>query len=165
MGSGDYIGLFSLYSLKKFRYREINSRRILMYILPVRFRALLFLWMSSYTWAGVILHLIYGCWICLSAGLLLALAVLRQGNSGIVMFGGCLLPQWLFYAEMWKTELHELQRLMFRGKILTETEGGRERWKIPAFNLAKMIILCVCGCVTEAYAGMWSIKFFLKLFS
>ena len=148
MGTGTYAGFFSMYSLQKYRQTEMSPWRLFVYVLAVRIRPLLFLWMSAYTAAGLLFHALYFAWISMAAGMLLALFVLKEGYEGMLLFCCCLLPQWIMYVTMWKMEL----------KMLLERKNGKD-----LSRLGKRCGLCAVGAAVEAFTGTWIIKIFLQI--
>lgn len=162
MGTGSYAGFVSLYSFSRFQEISPDPQRLFLYLVPVRIKALLFLWMSGYTAAGVLFHLCYLFWLTCSAGMLLSLFILRDGYEGILLFLCCLFPQWLLYGSVWKREL---------GIFLRRMEGNRYRERgallsVPGRELQElggMAGLCILGCGVEAWLGLWTLKIFLKI--
>ncbi len=164
MGDGSYAGFTSLYSLQKYENAVIQFSNIFPYILSLRLRTLLFLWMSCFTVAGLLFHLAYFWWLAASAGMLISLFSLRSGWNGVILFACSLLPQWILYAAMWRRELSVLfwqsgmhyytpegkPALLMKGKQLNE--------------LAQMTGLCVLGCACEALLGTQLLKFFFEIF-
>lgn len=162
MGTGSYAGFVSLYSFNKFQETSPDTRRLFFYLVPVRIKALLFLWMSAYTAAGVLFHCFYLFWLACSAGMLLSLFILRDGYEGILLFLCCLFPQWLLYGSVWKRELGIFFRRL-------EGRGYREGGTVSAVSgrdlreLGEMGALCVFGCGVEAWLGLWTLKIFLRM--
>lgn len=164
MGTGDYAGLASRYGFQKYQGSMVLAEKLLPYIVSLRLRTLLFLWMSSFTAAGIFFHLAYAWWLAASAGLLVSLFVLRDGYDGFILFVCCLMPQWILYAAMWKQEGAFLLRCMKRkrGGEMGNTAALQRR---ELLELGKMMGLCVLGCAVEAFLGRWTLKIFLKIFS
>lgn len=165
MGSGTYAGFLSLYSFQKYEQSAISAADILPYITAGRLKTLLFLWMSGYTAAGLLFHLVYAWWLVASAGMLLALFLLRDGYEGILLFLCCLFPQWLLYGAMWQREVQFLVRRWRRsvaGPTGLESRAGEYRRDLA--DLAGMVGLCLLGCGAEAFLGTWTLKIFLKFF-
>ena len=164
MGSGSYAGLLSRYSLGRYEASAVRSAAVLPYLVSVRLRALLFLWMSCYTPAGLLFHLLYAWWLACSGGLLLSLFMLREGYGGLLLFFCCILPQWLVYASMWKRELRFLARR--RGAAANAQDGAQMYgFRQELAELGRLTALCVAGSCAEAFCGLWSLKIFLQLFS
>lgn len=181
MGTGSYAGFLSLYGLQKYGTGAVSAARLLPYIASGRMRTLLFLWMSSYTAAGFLFHLLYVGWLAVSAGMLASLFALRGGYQGILLLFCCLFPQWLLYGTMWYREaefLFRKQRIAgylspnsaenpvrarFRG--IGRKAGRRAYRPVYAGDLAAlggMIGLCLLGCCAEAFLGMWTLRIFLQ---
>lgn len=166
MGSGTYAGFLSIYGFQKYEARALSAVNLLPYIASVRLRTLLFLWMSSYTAAGLLFHLAYAWWLAASAGMLLALFMLRDGYEGILLFFCCLFPQWLLYGAMWQKEAGFLLRQWRRsGSGLTDGGGRMSMYRKDLADLSGMAGLCLLGCGAEAFLGTWTLKIFLKFFS
>lgn len=164
MGTGTYAGLLSLYSLGKYESITVSPEKVLPYIISVRMKTLLFLWMSCYTSAGMLFHLGYAWWLAASAGLLLSLFMLRDGYGGLLLFFCCVFPQWIVYASVWKQELLFLFRQGSRSSQLQMGSMVSSRRNEIA-GLAKMAALCLAGCAVEAFLGTWTLKIFLQIFT
>lgn len=179
MGTGSYAGFSSLYSFQKYGTAAVVAGDILPYIMAVRLKTLLFLWMSSYTMLGIALHFAYAWWLAASAGMLLSLFVLRDGYEGILLFLCCLFPQWILYAAVWKQELEFLfgkrrrripeEALDMAGASMDLNAAARgyyrRSYKWELANLGKMVGFCILGCLSEAFLGTWTIKIFLQFFT
>ena len=166
MGTGTYAGFLSLYGLQKYKERAVSAVNVLPYIAAGRLRTLLFLWMSSYTAAGLLFHLAYAWWLAASAGMLLALFMLRDGYEGILLFFCCLFPQWLLYGAMWQKEAGFLLRQRRRsGSGLTDGGGRMRMYRKDLADLSGMAGLCLLGCGAEAFLGTWTLKIFLQYFT
>lgn len=163
MGTGDYAGLLSLYSLGKYESIHVSPKQVLPYIVSVRMKTMIFLWMSCYTPAGMLFHLGYACWLASSAGLLLSLFMLRDGYGGILLFFCCIFPQWLLYLSMWKQELLFLFRRSGRTGLPSPGTAAPSP-KSEIAGLGKMAALCLAGCAAEAFLGTWTLKIFLQIF-
>lgn len=153
MGTGNYTGFFSLYSFGKYGAMEMEPLSLLPAVLSVRLKTLLFLWMSSYTAAGLLFHLAYGGWLAASAGMLLALFALRGGIRGLALFACCLFPQWIVYGEVCRREMRFL---------LSRPATAAGRHGLAA--LAQMVGLAVFGSACEAFLGTWTLKIYLRMF-
>lgn len=164
MGTGDYAGLLSLYSLGKYESIHVSPEQVLPYIVSVRMKTLLFLWMSCYTSVGMLFHLGYAWWLASSAGLLLSLFMLRDGYGGILLFFCCVFPQWLVYLSMWKQELLFLLGRSGRSSQLL-LGGAVPSRRSEIAGLGKMASLCLIGCAVEAFLGTWTLKIFLQIFT
>ena len=166
MGTGTYAGFLSLYGFQKYEERAVSAVNVLPYIAAGRLRTLLFLWMSSYTAAGLLFHLAYAWWLAASAGMLLSVFMLRDGYEGILLFFCCLFPQWLLYGTMWQKEIGFLLTQWRRGGFaLTDSRGRMSTYRKDLADLAGMVGLCLLGCGAEAFLGTWTLKIFLKFFS
>lgn len=124
MGDGSYAGFASLYAVQKFETSQIQYMDVFMYVLSVRIITLLFLWMSCFTPAGKLFHLLYFWWLAASGGMLLALFALKKGGQGLILFGCSLLPQWILYAAMWK---RELGFLIGSQELMNSSEGLHQK--------------------------------------
>lgn len=157
MGTGTYAGFFSLYGLQKYQEAQVELQPIFAYIFKVRLLPLLFLWMSSFTTAGLLFHLMYIWWLASAAGMLLALFILRNGQNGLLLFGCCLFPQWILYIAMWKQEVLFLLRKQYKWN---ETSVPDHFLNNDLLNLLKMLLYCGIGAAVETFLGIWTIKIF-----
>lgn len=160
MGTGAYAGYLSMYGFQRYETTAVSPARLLPYLLSLRMRTLLFLWMSGYTAAGLLFHLLYAWWLAASAGMLLALFLLRGGYSGILLFVCSLFPQWILYAAMWKREALSL----WRRRMGTQPDAAALARRRDLKELGGMAGLCALGCAAEAFLGMWLLKIFLQYF-
>lgn len=167
MGNGTYAGFFSMYSFRKFEEIKIDSGAVFLSVAAVRVQTLLFLWMSSYTAAGLLFHLVYAWWLAASAGMLLALFALRDGYHGLILFGCCLMPQWIVYTAMWRQEaaffLEQQQRKRYT-QVGNTALPGKIKVKYDFQVLLRLLGLCLLGSAVEAYLGLWTLKIFLQIF-
>lgn len=163
MGTGDYVSLLGVYSLQKYENTAVDAVRLLPYIVSVRIPVLLFLWMSCYTTAGFLFHLGYVWWLGASSGMLLAVFMLKEGFDGILLFGCCLLPQWILYGTMWRLELGVLLRKMKGSGYLSG--GVTSIYRSELGELASIIALCLAGCAAEAFLGIWTLRLYQQLFA
>lgn len=164
MGTGTYAGFFSLYGLQKYQAAQADIGRVFSYVLTARLRPLLFLWMSSFTTAGLLFHAFYFWWLAAASGMLLALFVLRSGMNGMLLFGCCLFPQWILYAAMWREEAEFLIRKQKNSpqmQICAVPAG--HLWRTDLWMLARLAGYCLMGALTETFLGNWTMKIFLEL--
>lgn len=164
MGTGDYTGFFSLYSFRKYENMQVHSLDLFWYIARLRVWTLLFLWMSTYTGAGILFHMAYAGWQAVSAGMLLALFTLRDGYEGLLLLACCLFPQWILYASMWKKET---EILLERNQKTVSLPGRRVSMicRSDLAELSSLLLLCLGGCACEAFLGTWTLKIFLQIFN
>ena len=145
MNTGSYAGFFSLYCFAKFQQSDVMIKDVFLYILSVRMKWFLFLWMSCFTGMGFYIHSVLYAWVFCSFGMLLRLFLIRKGLEGGILFLCCLVPQWILYAIAGRKELSFcLHR--FKGE-----EGKRKDRYLLFLNLLGIII---GGCVCETYLGL-----------
>ena len=164
MGDGSYAGYASLYSFHTFETSSISPEILFPYLVRIRMMTHQFLWMSSYTAAGLLFHFLWLLWLGSSAGLLLALFALRDGYEGILLFFCCLFPQWVLYGIAWKMEFRFLF-CQWLERIPSDERKIREFRRKDLAGLSRMIILILLGCAAETFVGMWTIKIFLQFFT
>ncbi|MCD7817984.1 MAG: hypothetical protein LUH07_02890 [Lachnospiraceae bacterium] len=162
MGTGTYAGLSSLYSFQVYENISLNLKSLFFYVVSVRLRTLLFLWMSGFTTIGFLFHLGYAWWITASGAMLLSLFGLRSGYQGLLHFCCCLFPQWILYAILWKKETAIwMQR---KSGIFGLRDGVVEKIrKRDIAELGNLVLLCLLGCACEAFLGTWTLRFYLQL--
>ena len=161
MGGGSYAGLISLYGLGEFREKRLDLPARFPYVAGVRLRAFLFLRISCYAPFGLFVHMAYLFWICLSAGILLSVFVLRQGGSGVLLFLCCMFPQWLFYLSALAREIKFLEekRRMSYGACQPDSPKLK---KEDRKNLAGMLFLAAAGTAAEVCVGLRVFQIFLQ---
>ncbi|MCD7885249.1 MAG: hypothetical protein LUI87_16340 [Lachnospiraceae bacterium] len=170
MGSGRYASLASLYGFQIYENSSIEFRNLFFYITSVRLRTLLILWLSSFTAIGLLFHLGYGWWLTASGAMLLSLFGMRDGMEGVLHFGFCIFPQWIFYSILWKKEIVFWLRRQEQWKGQPENRGFYQRkgafMPVLAANLSEMLSLgaiCILGCACEAFLGTWMLQLYLRL--
>lgn len=165
MGTGNYAGFFSLYSMQKYQQKVQDGTAetigLLPYILSVRLKTLIFLWMSSFTTAGLLFHAVYFWWLAVSAGMLLSLLLLREGIRGALLFGCCLLPQWMLYSMMWHREAGVFLHRWRLGADISQVNTASVRKK-ELQELVRMVLLCLLGCGAEVFLGRWTLRLFMN---
>ncbi len=163
MGTGSYAGFVSLYGFQKYGQMQVDVLRLFSYLVVIRARTLAFLWMSTYTPAGLLVHVGYLFWLTASAGMLLALFVLRDGYEGILLFLCCIFPQWIPYASVWRMEVRFFLRRFGEG---AQREGS---FRLPRggqlSGAVRMALLTFFGCAAEACLGPYILKLLLGVLS
>lgn len=166
MGSGSYAGFFSMYSFQIYEQTQIHAWNLFVYIAKRRLLTVLFLWMSTYTAAGMLFHVLYALWLLVSGGMLLALFTLKNGKEGLVLLACCLLPQWILYTWVIRQEAGILFRHSgFEHEIAKQAAGPARLQKRDLIELGELLFFCALGCACEAFLGTWTLKIFLEFFS
>ncbi|MCC8067264.1 MAG: hypothetical protein LIO94_09225 [Clostridiales bacterium] len=158
-------GLSSMYGFQIFERSNQDGWDLLCYVVSVRLRTLLLLWLSSFTTIGILFHLGYLWWLLASGAMLLSLFGLRNGVQGILLFFCCIFPQWFLYGIVWKKEITVWIRRVQRFRGAAETMPAA-LWKIRLEDigeLAGMGVTCLAGCACEAFLGTWTLRLFLQL--
>ncbi len=163
MGSGTYAGLLSQYSLSRYLGIQPDSLALFMEIFQKRGGFFFFLWMSSYTAAGLIFHGISLFLQASAAGVLLGVFLLKQGYEGALLFFCCLMPQWVLYLGVWREELSFLFRKRYRG-LQALPDGVSVLGRQDLKTLGRIGVLCALGCLAESFLGIWTMKLFLQFF-
>lgn len=161
MGGGSYAGLVSIYGMREFQEEKLDVLSLFPYVAGARLRMFLILRISCYAPFGLFLHMAYFFWICLSAGILLSVFVLRQGGSGVLLFLCCMFPQWLLYLSAFAREitfLEERKRLSYGACQPASPKMRREDRK----NLAGLLLLTAAGIVVETCVGLKVFQIFLQ---
>ncbi|MCD7715006.1 MAG: hypothetical protein LUI39_00950 [Lachnospiraceae bacterium] len=162
MDSGTWASLTSRYSFGVYERISRDCGDIFLNVASVRLPVLLFLWMSSFTSAGWLFHLGYAWWLAASGSMLFALFGLRNGIHGILLFGCCVLPQWMLYGMMWKRETASwLKRELAFGE--SATPGAKNIRRQDIAELLRLAALCLLGCACEAFLGTWTLDLYLRL--
>ena len=153
MDQGTYAGLLSRYGLQSFAGGSLEPTELFRFVWQNRILGLTLLWMSWYTPVGLIMHLLFLFWLCLSFGILLSIFLLRQGPEGILLLACCILPQWIIYGSVLRQEFSFLA-----GKKSRTTEMYQSDLRI----YGRMLLECLAGCLLETWFGLYIFQLFLQ---
>ena len=115
-------GILSDYYLSKYKYMEIDSVSLLLFVLQKRLKWILLLWGAGFTILGAPLVLAYSGWIGFSAGLILSVSVIRFGFVGIIFCAVGIFPQGIIYMPVlvyFAENIYKMSQSKVHGSSLT----------------------------------------------
>lgn len=143
---------------------QIDQDAFFLYLLRLRGKAYLALWLFGYTVAGIPILLLALGWLGFALGVLLTMSVVQMHMAGVLVFLASVLPQAVIYMPL---------ILMLAGGIYEKgcvRPGNRYRlWEWPSEKgyilvLVLGIPLTILGTALEAYANPWVIGQIVKFF-
>ncbi len=150
--------MISVFS-QKYQYTDIDGAGLLFYLMRVRLPVFLFLAIAGRTRWGGLCTLFYTMWIGFSGGMLLAMASIRQGFSGILLILASMLPQYLVYIPGLLLLFYGVFT-MASGKKGGAAGSGKNRKYLLIFAIAFFLFLI--GLILEAYVNPIFVKRILK---
>ncbi len=143
---------------------QIDQNAFFLYLLGLRGKGYLALWLFGYTIAGLPILLLALGWLGFASGVLLTMSVVQMHMAGLLIFFSSVLPQAIIYIPL---------VLMLAGSIYEKgcVRPGerRHQWewqkeKGYLLVLAAGIPLTILGAALEAYANSWLIRQIVKFF-
>lgn len=158
----DRAGILSDYFLRQYKYLEINTTELFLYILGKRMKWIFLLWIAGFTAAGLPCAAVYVLWMGFSAGTLMGVSVLKLGTQGLLFTAAALFPQILFYVPAW---------IFFLNGIYLKTGGQSKRRGVGnglagyVLLLAGMCLFMVFGILMESSLNPWFVRQVLQFIS
>lgn len=90
-------GYFSVYSLERLQYLQVDEQKLLLCVMRSRIQLILFLIFAGMVAVSVWVSYLFSMWYGASMGILAGIFVERFGVKGIILFLACILPQILLY--------------------------------------------------------------------
>lgn len=139
------------------------------YVLKHRLFTVCMLGLLATTMIGLPAVCGYVCYMGLSAGCLLSVAVIRYGIRGLFLMAAGIFPQGLMlvpgYAAMFIWAVGVNRMLYFRGAGREPYTGyGRQAYLKKALQMAGIIVIVIIGCLLESYVNPKILQFVLKIF-
>ncbi|MCM1144015.1 MAG: stage II sporulation protein M [Blautia sp.] len=163
-------GLLNAAMLNQIQNSEWNNRYLFGYIVKHRVFTIFIVSMVASTMIGLPIVCGYACYLGVSAGCILSIAVIRYGIRGLFLMAASIFPQGFllipgyFLLLMWgidcnrslygKTEGLE-GRYFLNGKQFLLRKGIRLFW---------IFVVILSGCAVESYVNPKVIQFILKIF-
>lgn len=159
--SADRAGILSDYFLRQYKYLEINTTELFLYILRKRIKWIFLLWIAGFTAAGLPCAVMYVLWLGFSAGTLMGVSVLKLGAQGLFFTSAALFPQVLFYVPAW---------IFFLNGIYLKTGGQAKRRGgngVAGYFLlvVGMCLFMIFGILLESSLNPWFVRQILQLIS
>lgn len=162
-------GLLNAAMIKQLQCSEPDGGYLLTYILKHRVPVILIVSMLASTVIGLPIVCAYVCYLGVSAGCMLSIAVIRYGIRGLLFMAASIFPQSLLLIPaylllfIWSLDCN---RSLY-GKV-DGLEGryflGRQFILHKAVRLLGILALVVMGCVVESYVNSQIIRLALKMF-
>lgn len=162
-------GLLSSTMMKQLQSSEPDGSYLLGYILKHRVSVILIVSLLASTIIGLPIVCAYVCYLGISAGCMLSVAVIRYGVRGIFFMAAAIFPQGFllvpayFLLFIWSLDCNRslygrvdgLDGRYFLGKQFILSKG---------IQLLGIVLLVIMGCVVESYVNTQIVHFVLKLF-
>lgn len=139
------------------------------YVLKHRLFTVCMLGLLATTMIGLPAVCGYVCYMGLSAGCLLSVAVIRYGIRGLFLMAAGIFPQGILlipgYAAMFVWAVGVNRMLYFWGVGREHYAGyGRQTYLKKLLQMAGIIVIIVIGCLLESYVNPQILKFVLRIF-
>lgn len=162
-------GIFSVASLNRIQYLEVESNRFFGYILKQRFGAAFFLCLVSTTCFGTAAAYLCIIWQGALLGMLITAAMIRFGIKGILLILAGFFPQQLLLAPAYIMLLCWCYQnccfLYYPGRCAWPSCRNRKKQYFhQAVTLLWIIIVLAIGCVLEGYVNPILLSDIVKIF-
>ncbi len=166
IGDGSLLGADMIARLKN---SVPDGRGLFGYVLKHRLFTVCMLGLLATTMIGLPVVCGYVCYMGLSAGCLLSVAVIRYGIRGLFLMAAGIFPQGLMlvpgYAAMFIWAVGVNRMLYFRGAGREPYTGyGRQAYLKKALQMVGIIVIVIIGCLLESYVNPKILQFVLKIF-
>ena len=162
-------GLLSSAMMKQLQSSEPEGSYLFGYIVKHRVSVILIVSMLASTIIGLPIVCAYVCYLGVSAGCMLSVAVIRYGVRGLFFMAAAIFPQGFllipayFLLFVWSLDCNRslygrvdgLEGRYFVGKQFILSRGIR---------LLGIIVLIIMGCVVESYVNTQIVHFVLRFF-
>ena len=155
----DRAGILSDYFLRQYKYLEIDTTELFIYIMGKRMKWIFLLWLVGFTAVGLPCTAVYVLWMGFSAGTLLGISVLKLGVHGLLFTAAALFPQALFYVPAWGFFLNGIY-LKASGRARLGAGNGLARYILL---LVGMCLFMTFGILLESSLNPWFVKQMLQL--
>ncbi len=162
-------GLLSSAMMKQLQSSEPDGSYLFAYIVKHRVSVILIVSMLASTIIGLPIVCAYVCYLGVSAGCMLSVAVIRYGVRGLFFMAAAIFPQGFllvpayFLLFIWSLDCN---RSLY-GRV-DGLEGryfvGRQFILSRGIRLLGIIVLVIMGCVVESYVNTQIVHFVLRFF-
>lgn len=162
-------GLLSSAMMKQLQNSEPNGSYLLGYIVKHRVSVILIVSMLASTIIGLPIVCAYVCYLGVSAGCMLSVAVIRYGVRGLFFMAAAIFPQGFLlipaYFLLFTWSLDCNRSLYGRGDGLDGRYFlGKQFILSRGIRLLGIVTLVIMGCVVESYVNTQIVHFVLKFF-
>lgn len=146
-----------------------DGNGLFVYVLKHRLFTVCMLGLLATTMIGLPAVCGYICYMGLSAGCLLSVAVIRYGIRGLLLMAAGIFPQGILlipgYAALFIWAVGVNRMLYFHGVNREYHIGyGRQTYLRKGLQMAGIIIVVMIGCLLESYVNPQILQFVLKIF-
>lgn len=166
IGKGSLLGTDMIVRLKD---SIPDGNGLFVYVLKHRLFAVCMLGLLATTMLGLPVVCGYVCYMGLSAGCLLSVAVIRYGIRGLLLMAAGIFPQGIFlipgYAALFIWAIGVNRMLYFHGASREYHIGyGRQAYLKRGLQMVGIIIVVMTGCLLESYVNPKILQFVLRIF-
>lgn len=161
-------GLLNVSMLRQLQGIELDGGYLLGYIMKHRVLTILIIGMLASTMIGLPIVCGYVCYLGISAGCILSIAVIRYGIRGLFFMAASVFPQALllvpgyFLLFRWGIDCNR--------KLYGKNDGLEGRYLVggqfilkKGIRLAGILIIVILGCILESYVNPKVVHFILKI--
>lgn len=166
IGKGSLLGADMIVRLKD---SILDGNGLFVYVLKHRLFTVCMLGLLATTMIGLPAVCGYVCYMGLSAGCLLSVAVIRYGIRGLLLMAAGIFPQGILlipgYAALFIWAIGVNRMLYFHGVNREYYIGyGRQAYLKRGMQMVGIIIVVMIGCLLESYVNPKILQFVLKIF-
>lgn len=162
-------GLLNAVMMKRLQSSELNGNYLFGYIVKHRIFAILTLGILASTVIGLPVICGYVCYLGVSAGCILSVAVVRYGIRGLLFMAASIFPQGLVlipgyvFLFIWSIDCN--RRLYGKFNMPEERYlAGRQFVLKKGMKLLGILIIIVSGCAIESYVNPKILSYVIKIF-
>lgn len=162
-------GLLGSDMLEKLETSTLDSGKLFGYILKHRLFTLCMLTLLATTMFGIAVLCIYICYMGLTAGCLLSVAVIRYGIRGLIFIAAGIFPQGILlipgYAALflWAAGINRV--LYAKGAYLDGFERYSKQFYLKkGIQIMGIMIVVIMGCLLESYVNPKILHLVLNIF-
>lgn len=162
-------GLLNAAMLEQLGACELNGSYLLGYILKHRISVVIVIGMLASTMIGLPIVCGYACYLGISAGCILSVAVIRYGIRGLFFMAASIFPQIFFllpgYLLLFNWGLECNRNLYVKGgNIEGYPINGKQVILKSAVRFLGILFIVIIGCILESYVNPSIVHFILKIF-
>lgn len=162
-------GLLNTTMLEQLKACEFNGSYLLGYIMKHRITVVFVIGMLASTMIGLPIVCGYVCYLGLSAGCILSVAVIRYGIRGLFFMAASIFPQAFFFIPAYFMLFNwglECNRSLYGkvGMMEGYPTSGKQFFLKCGIRLLGILLIVMIGCVLESYVNPQIVHFILKIF-
>lgn len=155
--------------LNRLSYTSFHNEQYMVYLLQNRMGIMLFLLVAATTILGIVILYLYVAWFGMSLGILMAVAAIRYGGKGILVFFGAVFPQEIIYIPAFLflvNLLHDFCAVIyFPGKMFQNAYMGKKQFLAKGILTYIMLAgVVIIGVFLESYVNPYVLRNILNFF-